>query len=311
MVRKVMAFDRKLTLQKAVEMVSWTHNTNTNILGYCPMTLVTGKAIVFPGISTASIATESMFESKSLRIHMDRHQEVLKQFRDSEFSSKLKHASKQRKNKTEDIKYQENDWVFYQYRDKKDWRGPVQVFCHRGVNVFVFANGDIKKVHQCQVQPYEEGPVEDKSMVPGDDVEDEDHDDDEVEEVQNEGPVTRSKDRRTNALGAYWMNVEKTEWFDDALSSFVVELPVKLHNTPEVREAKEKEHKNLLDFDTYEEVDDLGQARLGSHWVIMKKEKHDGQKTLYKGRIVAKGFHEEVKPQSDSPTAQHESIKFF
>jgi hypothetical protein len=31
----------------------------------------------------------------------------------------------------------------------------------------------------------------------------------------------------------------------------------------------------------------------------------------YKGRLVAKGFHEEVKPQSDSPTAMRESIKIF
>jgi hypothetical protein len=140
---------------------------------------------------------------------------------------------------------------------------------------------------------------------------DEEQEDEVEEEVEHEGPVTRSRDHVTDALGAFWMNIKKTEWFDDALSSFVVELPVKLHNTPKVREAKDKEHKNLLDFETYEEVDDIGQARLGSHWVITKKEKHDGEKTLYKGRILAKGFHEEVKPQLDSPTAQRESVKVF
>jgi transposase InsO family protein len=93
-VRKMMDIDKKLSLQKAVEMASWTHNTNTNILGYCPMTLVTGKVIVFPGISTAMVATESMFDSESLRIHMDRHQEVMKKFRESEFSDKLRRASR-------------------------------------------------------------------------------------------------------------------------------------------------------------------------------------------------------------------------
>ena len=51
--------------------------------------------------------------------------------------------------------------------------------------------------------------------------------------------------------------------------------------------------------------------RLGSRWVITKKEKHDGQKTDYKARIVAKGFTEEIKPQSDSPTAIRESVKIF
>ena len=64
-------------------------------------------------------------------------------------------------------------------------------------------------------------------------------------------------------------------------------------------------------FGTFEEVDDVGQKTVGSRWVITKKEKHDGQKTDYKARIVAKGFTEEIKPQSDSPTAMRESVKIF
>ena len=67
----------------------------------------------------------------------------------------------------------------------------------------------------------------------------------------------------------------------------------------------------MLDFDTFEEVKDEGQKTVGSRWVITRKEVHDGQKTAFKARIVAKGFHEEEKPQSDSPTAMRESIKIF
>ena len=50
---------------------------------------------------------------------------------------------------------------------------------------------------------------------------------------------------------------------------------------------------------------------VGSWWVITRKENHDGQKTACKVRIVAKGFHEEEKPQADSPTAMRESVKPF
>ena len=40
----------------------------------------------------------------------------------------------------------------------------------------------------------------------------------------------------------------------------------------------------------FKEVADSGQERISSRWVIMKKEQADGQKTEYKGQLVAKGF---------------------
>ena len=64
-----------------------THNTNTNILGYDPMSLVTGKAVTFPGISTGNIATESMFDSEAVKKVMERHHEVMKEFREVEYST--------------------------------------------------------------------------------------------------------------------------------------------------------------------------------------------------------------------------------
>ena len=61
----------------------------------------------------------------------------------------------------------------------------------------------------------------------------------------------------------------------------------------------------------FEEVEDIGQERIGSRWVITKKEKADGQKTVFKGRLVARGFQERESPQSDSPTMLRESMKIF
>ena len=45
--------------------------------------------------------------------------------------------------------------------------------------------------------------------------------------------------------------------------------------------------------------------------MITKKEKADGQKKVYKGRLVAPGFQEKESPQSDSPTMLRESMKMF
>ena len=66
-----------------------------------------------------------------------------------------------------------------------------------------------------------------------------------------------------------------------------------------------------MKYGVYEEVEDEGQERITSRWVITRKEKADGQKTEYKGRLVARGFQEQLAPQSDSPTMLRESMKLF
>ena len=131
-VRKIMETDKKIGLAKAVAMAAWTHNTNTNVLGYDPMSLVTGKSVVFPGISVGNIATESMYDSEAVQKIMERHHEITKAFREVEYSTKLKRAADCRTAKFNDIKYKEDDLVFYQEKLKKAWLGPVKVFAHRG-----------------------------------------------------------------------------------------------------------------------------------------------------------------------------------
>ena len=61
-VKKIMEEDRKISLQEAVNMASWTHNTNVNVLGYTPLQLVTSKNVVFPGMTTGTPATDSLYD---------------------------------------------------------------------------------------------------------------------------------------------------------------------------------------------------------------------------------------------------------
>ena len=114
-----------------------------------------------------------------------------------------------------------------------------------------------------------------------------------------------------DSIGAYWLTSHNLECFDETSTTFVVELPVRFHSQPDVVEAKKKEHNTLLEYETFEEVEDSGQTRISSRWVVTKKEKHDGQKTNVKARLVARGFQESNKPQADSPTALRESLKMF
>ena len=74
---------------------------------------------------------------------------------------------------------------------------------------------------------------------------------------------------------------------------------------------KQREIENLEKYGVFEEVEDVGQETVGSRWVITRKEKADGQKKNYKGRLVAKGFQEKEAPLSDSPTIFRESMKMF
>ena len=77
-------------------------------------------------------------------------------------------------------------------------------------------------------------------------------------------------------MATYWMTIEQKENFED-YAVYTVEIPTKEQNTPECNEAKHKEIENLVKFDVFEEVDDVGQERISSRWVVTQKEKADGQ----------------------------------
>ena len=61
----------------------------------------------------------------------------------------------------------------------------------------------------------------------------------------------------------------------------------------DVLEAKQKELKNWIDHDVYEEVEDKGQNCISATWVITEKTS-DG-KQIVTARLVARGYEEEDK----------------
>ena len=112
-VRKAMEEDRKLKLQTAVNMASWTHNTNVNTFGYSPLQLVTGKSIVLPGLGNGNIVTESEYDDEAVRKIMERYYGMMNKFRELEFSKKLKKASETRSKGYEDIIVKDGYLVYY------------------------------------------------------------------------------------------------------------------------------------------------------------------------------------------------------
>jgi hypothetical protein len=91
------------------------------------------------------------------------------------------------------------------------------------------------------------------------------------------------------------------------------------YKEPIVRDAMAKELKNWVDDDVFQEVDDIGQKRLSTRWVINEKiDKDDSSKRICKARLVVRGYEEDQLreendpvPATDSPTAEKRSIRIF
>ena len=75
----------------------------------------------------------------------------MREFRQLEFSKKLRQTSKSRMKGYEDMKINAGDLVFYQYENKKAWLGREKVFTVNGGDVFIFANGNIRKIPRCNI----------------------------------------------------------------------------------------------------------------------------------------------------------------
>ena len=103
--------DKKVSLEEAVDMASWTHNTNVNVLGFQLLQLVTGKSVMIPGLTMGDMVTDSLYDDEMIRNIMERHYTMMKEFRELEFSKKLRRASKTRMKGYKDIKISEGDLI--------------------------------------------------------------------------------------------------------------------------------------------------------------------------------------------------------
>ena len=110
------------------------------------MRLVTGKSVAVPGVTIGNDATDSLFDSDAVHKIMDRYNEFMKKIRESEYEDKIVKASIIKSSQSNNVRYTEGDEVFFQQIDKKAWLYPAKIFCQKGREVFLFANGNLKKI---------------------------------------------------------------------------------------------------------------------------------------------------------------------
>ena len=330
-VKKLMEENRKMSLQEAVDRASWTHNTNVSTTGVQPLMLMTGKAVKFPGVRK-----DNLEEFQETSEHLENLYRGQNEFLRSELRRKIVDSEKIRVDKYHDNMYEKGEQVLVQLKEEKEWTGPCKVVESRSNEVKVELDGDLKRIHPSRVEKYYEEIDED--LIVDKHVDKTGNKGILVDKTGNNGILTRSKSKGlrfidSTEMASYWIKdsgkldfknkrklEEKLEWIDEDEPEFnlffmneifVIELPVREHGRKEVLEAKEKEIQNLRNYEVFEEVQYVGQETIGTRWVITMKEDHDGQKTKYKARLVAQGYKELEKAQSDSPTAQRESFRLF
>merc|ERR1712030_95552 len=137
------------------------HNTNQNTRGYSPLQLIVVVSIVLPGLSNGNLATESLYDDEAIRRIMERHHEVLKQYRQIEFTKKLERAKDTRSKGYEDIILQEGDIVFYQNKGNKAWCGPEKIFAIQNNSIFIIANSSMKKIPRSNIEIIRRDAIDD------------------------------------------------------------------------------------------------------------------------------------------------------
>ena len=153
-----------------------------------------------------------------------------------------------------EVKESKGDLVYYQHQDRKAWMGLVKVFAVKGKDVFIFANGNVRKVPRCNVQLCESEEEESKNEECEESknkethlkFNDENFGDGIVEEdlkgyrrVMHSMTDVQRRDLDREEISTYWLKIENSECFDEVLV-YMVEVPVRGYKKPEVIEAKAK-----------------------------------------------------------------------
>ena len=129
--------------------------------------------------------------------------------------------------------------------------------------MFVFTNGNIRKIPRCNVQLCEKFEEEEKKEETDKKVKFGEEEMEENKRMTRSMTEAKKKEIRNEVISTFWMQKENSECYDD-ITIYTVEVPVREHKKPEVIEAKQKEIENLEKYGVFEEVEDEGQEVVDS-----------------------------------------------
>lgn len=139
-----------------------------------------------------------------------------------------------------------------------------------------------------------------------------DFQEEEIIEEKRDTRIDREKEKSLDIFGVARLKIDDKEVGNNNTNQvFVTIIPQNRHKEPECVLAKEKELEKWDQFEAFEEVPDEGQKAVSSRWVIVEKDGDTEGTKKVKGRLCVRGFEEDDKPQSDSPTAARETLKII
>ena len=107
-----------------VKAAAWTHNMSVNRMGYSTLQLVTGQAVMVPGITTGNETNKIMTDSEVVMRTMENLMKITSEFWESDMRKKLKECL--------DVRIQE-------YQHRGDYiEGDMVWWSVSGVRVYTF-----------------------------------------------------------------------------------------------------------------------------------------------------------------------------
>ena len=307
-------------------------NSIQMIYGYSSNQLVYGVNPNLPNVMTdGPPALEGRTMSEVFANHINALHASRRAFIETESSERVRKALL-RKIRTNNQEFNFGDRVFYKRENAGGWKGPAKVVLQDGKVIFVrhgsslvrvspnrivkqgeeFSNEDIVKQ---PVARTENKPEPNKELIPDDS-------DDEAAVSENNERKRKASESQDGEAGkrsrqnegstkinlrrddkGMWQLVTDGEPVTEEVH--MVMIPRDQHSSAECLKAKKTELSKLADFEAFRIVDDEGQARISTTWVLWNK----GEET--RARLCARGYEESEDIPSDSPTIDKPNIRLL
>ena len=271
--------------------------------GYSSHQLVFGQNPNLPNILQARIpALDEFTSSETFAEHLNALHSAREGFIQSEFCGRIKRALRHRIRASGQV-FQHGDKVFYKRDKSEKWLGPAKVMMQDGKVVFVRHGNAIMRVSLGRIIA---DTWTDKSSEGTDDV-------DECTGLNSGGEQAggsacrRHSDSGDEDFDGFSSDdIQKaTETWEQKKENqvYIVTIPRSRHGDEDCVAAKEVELEKLRSFDVFEEVPFAGQQCISTRWVLWMK----GQEV--RARLVARGFEEDLRAGTDSPTVSKSTVR--
>ena len=328
MIEKMTDEDKTMKLEVALANAISAKNSLYNYNGFAPIQLVTGSLPNLPNVLNKALPALEEPSSTIISNSLNAMNLARKAFVQAEASEKISRALKHPVRATEE-NFENGEKVYYKVNSEPKWRGPGKVIGQLGTRVLVLHGSRLHRCHANAVikvgsneevkmnkndKREERFPMQthaEKETMNENSINKDSHENIEDREREVEHPEVERRSKREVAPRKVY-DADEGKWKevrnDEDHEAHVVMIPVSRHNDQDVMVAKSAELQNWKDMQVVDIVEDRGQKRISTRWVVSEKGVPDGSK-LTKARLVVRGFEEEEQLQKDAPTASKTSLR--